>query len=60
VQAVSGAWSELTDWVVQARYPGPGADACLVDAQRSIALAQSVLDAVLQDLRVAGVVTPTP
>lgn len=55
VQTVAGAWSELTDWVVQARYPGPGADACLADAQCAIALAQAVFDGVVRDLAELGI-----
>jgi HEPN domain-containing protein len=56
-QSVAGAWSELTDWVVQARYPGPGPDACMSDAQHAIALAQAILDSVALDLVAAGVAT---
>jgi HEPN domain-containing protein len=60
VQSVDGAWSELTDWVVQARYPGPGSDACAADAQRAIDLAQAVYDGIAIDLLAAGVPNLNP
>ncbi len=42
--------SDLTEWAVEARYPGDWPDAVVSDADVAIAQAQSILQAVRKDL----------
>jgi hypothetical protein len=49
--------AELTEWAVEARYPGDWPEATIDDARRAIAQARSVYDSVLSDLVRRGLET---
>ena len=46
--------AELSEWSVEARYPGDWAEATVADAQRAVALAQEVMQILVGDLRRCG------
>jgi HEPN domain-containing protein len=45
----------LTEWAVEARYPGPWPAASKDEAERCVQLAKEVLESVISDLRARGV-----
>ena len=47
--------AELTEWAVEARYPGDWPEATWDDARRAVMQAQSVLESVVQDFEYRGV-----
>ncbi len=50
--------AELSEWSVEARYPGDWPEAMVADAQRALALAQEVMQIVVDDLTRCGFTIP--